>query len=79
MISVISVQVWSKKLDLPSLTKIDLIFKRQKKIYGSKFFSIKIGKTELSFVINGSDNSSKYQRIHFDKFHNKIIVANNFT
>ena len=30
MISVISVQVQSKKLDFPSLKKIDLIFKRQK-------------------------------------------------
>ena len=43
------------------------------------FFSIKIGKTEFSFLINGSDNSSKYQRIYFDEFHDKISVANNFT
>ena len=43
------------------------------------FFSIEIGKTEFSFLINGSDNSSKYQRIHFNEFQDKIIVANNFT
>ena len=30
MISVISVQVYSKKLNFPSLKKIDLIFKKQK-------------------------------------------------
>ena len=36
---------------------------------------MKIGKTEFSFPINGSDNSSKYQGIHS----NKIIVANNLT
>ena len=42
-------------------------------------FSIKIGKTEFSFLINGSDNSSKYQRINFNEFHDIIIVANNFT
>ena len=59
------------------LEKKDLIFKRQ--IFRSKFFSIKIGKTEFSFLINGPDNSSKYQRIHFNEFHDKIIVANNFT
>ena len=43
------------------------------------FFSIKISKTEFSFLINGSEISSKYQRIHFNKFHDKTIVANNFT
>ena len=42
------------------------------------FFSIKIGKTEFLFLINGSDNLSKCQRIHFNEFHDKIIVANNF-
>ena len=77
MISVISVQVYSKKLNFP-VKKIDLIFKRQKYIFCSKFFSIKIGKTEFSFLINGSDNLSKYQRVYFNEFHDKIIVANNF-
>ena len=43
------------------------------------FFSIKTGKTEFSFLINGSDNSSKYQSTHFNEFHDKIIVVNNFT
>ena len=43
------------------------------------FFFIKIGKTEFSFSINGSDNSSEYQRIHCNEFYDKIIVANNFT
>ena len=78
MISVIFVQVLSKKLNFPSLKKIDLFFKSQKSIF-VQFFSIKIGKTELLFLINGSDNLNKYQRIHFDKFHDKIIVADNFT
>ena len=68
-----------RKLDSPSLKKIDLIFKRRKYIFCSKFFSIKIGKTEFSFLINGSDNSGKYQRIDFNEFHDKIILANNFT
>ena len=40
---------------------------------------MKIGRTEFSFLINGSDNSSQYQRIHFKDFHDRIIVANNFT
>ena len=48
-------------------------------MFCSKFFSVKIGKTEFSFSINGADNSSKYQRIHFNKFHDKLIGANNFT
>ena len=38
-----------------------------------------MGETEFSFLINGSDNSSKYPRKHFSEFHDKIIVANNFT
>ena len=79
MISVISVQVLSKKLDFPPLKKTDLIFKKQKKDFCSKFFSVKIGKTEFSFLINGSNNSSKYQRIHFNEFHDRKIVANNLT
>ena len=54
-------------------------FKRQKSIFCLKFFSIKIGKTEFLFLINRSDNSSKYQRIYFNEFHDKIIVTNNFT
>ena len=37
-----------------------------------------MSKTEFSFLINQSDNSSKYQRIHFNEFNDKIIVANNF-
>ena len=78
MISVICVQVYSKKLDFPSLKK-DLIFKRQKLIFLSKVFYIKIGDTELSFLINGSYNSSKYQRIHFNGFPDKIIFVNKFT
>ena len=65
-------------MDFPSL-KIDFIFKREKANFFSNFFSIKIGKTEFSFLINRSDNSSKYQKIHFNEFHDKIIVANNFT
>ena len=40
---------------------------------------MKIDRTEFSFLINGSDNSSKYQRIHFKGFNDQIIVANNFT
>ena len=43
------------------------------------FSSIKIGKSEFSFLTNGSDNSSKHQRMLFNEFHDKIIVANNFT
>ena len=68
-----------EKIGFPFLKKIDLIFKGQKYIFCLKFFSIQIGKTEFSFLINGSDNSSKYQRIHFNEFRDKIIVANNFT
>ena len=39
-----------------------------------KLFFIEIGKTEFSFLINGSDISSKYQRIHFNEFYDKIFV-----
>ena len=67
-----------EKIEFPFFKKIYLNFKRQKYIFCSKFFS-KIGKTEFRFLINGSDNSSKYQRIYFHEFHDKIIVANNFT
>ena len=35
---------------------------------------MKIGKTEFSFLINGSDNSIKYQRIYFNEFHDKIVL-----
>ena len=63
MISVISIQVYLQKLDFP-LKKYTL-FSRDK----SKFFSSEIGKTEFSFLINGSDNSSKYQRILFNEFY----------
>ena len=79
MMSVISVQVQWKKMDFPSWKKNKLYFQETKVNFCSKFFSIKIGKTEFSFLINESDNSSKYQRIHFNEFHDKIIVANNFT
>ena len=57
---------------------MDLIFKIQKEIFRLKFFSTKIGKTEYLFLINGTDNLSKYQRINFNELHDKIIVANNF-
>ena len=67
MISIISAQVWSKKLDCLSLKKKDLIFKKQKYIFCPKFLCIKIGKTEFSLLITGSENSSKYQRIHTEK------------
>ena len=49
-----------------------------KVIFCSKFFFINIDKTEFSFLINGSEKTSKYQRIHFNEFHDKIIVASNF-
>ena len=59
---------------------MDLIFKRHKYIFFQNF-SLLIGKNEFSFLRNGSDDSSKYQRVHltFNEFHDKIIVANNFT
>ena len=34
---------------------------------------------EFSFLKDGSDNSSKNERITFNKFHDKINAANNFT
>ena len=55
------------------------VYSRSKTIFEKSVFSIKIGKTELSFLINGFANSSKYQRIHFNEFYDKIVVANNFT
>ena len=78
IISIISVQV-IEQIGFPLLKKIDFIFKRLKQIFCSKIFFIKIGNNEFSFLINGFDNSSKYQRIHFNEFQDRIIVANNFT
>ena len=40
---------------------------------------MKIERTGFLFLINGSDNSSKYQRIHFKELHDQIIVAYNFS
>ena len=34
---------------------------------------------EFLFLINAFDNSSEYQRIHFNEFYDRIIVANNLT
>ena len=67
-----------EKIGFPFWKKIKRIFKGQKKFCSSKFLPIKIDKTELSFLKNGSDNSSKCQRIHSNKFHNEMIVANIF-
>ena len=66
-----------EKIGFPFLNKIDL--QETKVNFCSKFFSIKIGEVEFSFLINGSNNSSKYQRIHFNELHDEIIVANNLT
>ena len=48
VISVISIQVLSKKMDFP-LKKMDLTFKGQKYIFYLEFLSIEIGETEFSF------------------------------
>ena len=67
-----------QKLDFPSLKK-RTHFQGAKVIFCSKIFSNKIGRTKFSFLKNGSNNSSEYQRINFNEFHDKIIAANNFT
>ena len=49
-------------------------FQETKVIFCSKFFSIKIGKTEFSFIMNGSENSSKYPRIYFNEFQELLQI-----
>ena len=73
MILVIFVQVNRKNFIF--LKKKETSFSRDKSKFFVQFFCIEIGKTEFLFSINGSENSSKYQRIHFNEFHDKIIVA----
>ena len=54
-----------EKIGIPFFKKNRSHFQETKVVFCSKFFCIKIGKTEFSFLINGSDSSSKYRRIHF--------------
>ena len=68
-----------EKIGFPFFKKNRPHFQETKLNFLFNFFSIKIGKTEFSFFINVSDNLSKYQRIHFNEFHDKVIFANNFT